>query len=98
MTSGPCLVAGLQLKGYRTMDAAVRKPVRTIHPDDHMFSFMRDNLGLTYDEAVDGYFLHGRETTDLLCDLLAEYGRATRPTSLLEFASGYGCVTRFMID
>jgi SAM-dependent methyltransferase len=39
-----------------------------------------------------------QRSADLLCDLLAEYGRATRPTSLLEFASGYGCVTRFMID
>jgi SAM-dependent methyltransferase len=81
------------------MHGIVSGPViRTIHPDDHMFTFMRDHLQLPHDEAVEGYLLHGRETTDLLRDLLAEYGRATRPTSLLEFASGYGCVTRFMIE
>lgn len=70
----------------------------TIHPDDHMFTFMRDDLGYPHGRAVKEYLLHGRETTELLCKLLAEYGYATRPTSLLEFASGYGCVTRFLID
>jgi SAM-dependent methyltransferase len=63
-----------------------------------MFSFMRDHLKVSHEHAVEHYLLHGRQTTELFCELVAEYGGARGPATLLEFASGYGCVTRFLID
>jgi SAM-dependent methyltransferase len=75
--------------------AATHGVIPDIHPDDHMFTYMRDNLNMTLEQAVNSYFVHGAESFEHLRSLVTQY-RATQKLSLLEFASGYGCVTRFI--
>jgi phospholipid N-methyltransferase len=76
-----------------------------IHPDDHIFWYACDEqYRLHKSETPDFYFSSGRGTAEFLRDLLAEpclqsqLAERPRPNdalSILEFASGYGRVTRF---
>lgn len=60
-----------------------------IHPEDHLFAFFRAHAK-TDDEAVDMYFSQGRDSAMMFAELVAKY----RATVVLEFASGYGRMTR----
>ncbi len=75
-----------------------------VHPDDHIFRFIHDDPNrVNKEEAVMEYFQSGRAGADFIKDLLEAHPLSAvlatrrhpdRPVSLLEFASGYGRVTR----
>lgn len=73
--------------------------VSDIHRDDMIFRFVMKFPGFrTNAEAVKYYFYDGANSARKLSKLLfSELGlKRTANTSLLEFASGYGCVTRHL--
>lgn len=75
--------------------------VSEIHPDDLIFRFILKYPGFqTSEEAVKYYFFDGANSTKKLNNLLfSQLGlKRSVDTSLLEFASGYGCVTRHLIS
>lgn len=63
-----------------------------IHSDDHMMTFIR-KMADDDATAVDEYFMHGRGAADMLSRLISQYPGTS---SVLEFASGYGRVTRHL--
>jgi cyclopropane fatty-acyl-phospholipid synthase-like methyltransferase len=68
-----------------------------IHEADHIFNFIANIPAFpTRPDAVQEYFRNGRESAERLKTLLSELGGHNEPVSLLEFASGYGCVTRHL--
>lgn len=74
--------------------------VPNIHPNDHIFRFLIEDANLpTVDRAINFYFYNGADSAKKLSNLLfSQLGlKRTADTSLLEFASGYGCVTRHLI-
>ncbi len=70
-----------------------------IHPDDLIYKFLFDHRGVR-EKAAEYYFQDGRKSAYQLRDLL-ERSTAVAPDGefeMLEFASGYGCVTRHLRD
>ena len=68
-----------------------------VHPDDHIFRFLIENPCFkSKSDAVDYYFNDGARSYHNLVGVLTEtcHLAPDRPIRLLEFASGYGCVTR----
>ena len=84
--------------------AAIYGVSAEVHPDDHIFRFIHDDPNrVNKEEAVMEYFQSGRAGAAFVKDLLdahplstvlASRPRPDRPMSVLEFASGYGRVTR----
>jgi len=67
-----------------------------IHPDDFIFRFLIGNQSFVdQDAAVDYYFSDGRESALKLKTILEDANLLTGAT-VLEFAAGYGCVTRHL--
>jgi SAM-dependent methyltransferase len=68
-----------------------------IHPEDFIYIFLRDhpNVGA---KAAEQYFRDGNNSCRKLKELLrSDTNRSPdEPFTLLEFASGYGCVTRHL--
>jgi hypothetical protein len=67
-----------------------------IHADDFIFKYIVSHPNWTNPkDAVWYYFSGGRSSADKLREILSsDHGIApSTPLSLLEFASGYGCVT-----
>lgn len=80
--------------------AAENGVVPDIHPSDHIFRFLVENSGLlTNERAINFYFYNGADSAKKLGNLLfSQLGlKRSSDTSLLEFASGYGCVTRHLV-
>jgi len=70
-----------------------------IHKDDFIFHFLATHPSFAnLSEAVRAYFHDGRRSSDLVRQLLyEELGfDADAQATMLEFASGYGCVTRHL--
>lgn len=70
-----------------------------IHLDDFIFRFLIENPSFdSLESAVRYYFFDGRESAHKLFDLLGSLGfsEAEGRLSILEFASGYGCVSRHL--
>lgn len=70
-----------------------------VHPNDFIFHFLITNPTFsTQEDAVDYYFSDGaKSATKLSCLLYSDLGyKKETPLTLLEFASGYGCVTRHL--
>lgn len=67
-----------------------------VHPGDFIFRFLLSHRGFADRAgAIEYYFRDGRKSVETLRRVLWELGYEDRdPASLLEFASGYGCVTR----
>ena len=69
-----------------------------VHPEDFIFRFLIDNPVFTQKrDAIGYYFNDGAKSARRLKALLAdvcEFGE--KPIDLLEFASGFGCVTRHL--
>jgi cyclopropane fatty-acyl-phospholipid synthase-like methyltransferase len=65
-----------------------------IHPADFMIEFLLQNPS-TKERAVDSYVECGQHSAQYLRDLLRFHCRVRNPT-ILEFAAGYGCMTRHM--
>lgn len=69
-----------------------------LHPSDHLFGFLLNHQGFPdHASRISYYFQDGARSADKLHALLTEFGGKKRPTKLLEFASGYGCVTRHLV-
>lgn len=70
-----------------------------IHLDDFIFKFLIENQSFdSIESAVKYYFYDAKKSVDQLNQLLQEIFRnRSRPLSMLEFASGYGCVTRHLL-
>lgn len=69
---------------------------RNIHPDDFIFQFLISNpVFQTRSDALRYYFFDGLNSAKSLRDVLGEL-RVSETATLLEFASGYGCVTRHL--
>lgn len=67
----------------------------SVHIDDHIFRFVVGNpVFTTLDHAVKYYFVSGRDSASKLKGLIEEFSPDNRTPSLLEFAAGYGCVSR----
>jgi SAM-dependent methyltransferase len=67
-----------------------------IHPDDHVFRFSADAAAGPDEACIFGYFKGGEETAANLRKTLREHRPVDEPFSLLEFAAGYGRVTRHL--
>jgi SAM-dependent methyltransferase len=66
-----------------------------IHLDDFIFRFLIDNQSFdSPDSAVKYYFNDGLKSAQQLAGLLKSLMPVNTPLTMLEFASGYGCVTR----
>jgi hypothetical protein len=67
----------------------------TIHPGDFMYWFCYNHPSLTLEQAIRYYFWDGGRSAGMLASILAALSVPKSPRiKLLEFASGYGCVTR----
>lgn len=63
---------------------------RGVHPDDHLFAYVRDNAQ-TEAKAIEDYLKGGYESAAIFAKIAMQYpGTKT----VLEFASGYGRMTR----
>ncbi len=70
-----------------------------IHPADHIFKFIMGHPRFESDEArVRYYFEDGANSATQFAELLHKFcGQTRRIPRVLEFASGYGCVTRHLV-
>lgn len=68
-----------------------------IHNEDMIFRFLFEHPTLTKESAFKHYFDDGAKSAHKLKKILTEIcGFENKPIELLEFASGYGCVTRHL--
>jgi SAM-dependent methyltransferase len=68
-----------------------------VHTEDMLMKFLLRHPGIgSQAGAVDYYFSDGARSARQLADLLHYLGGSQPPASLLEFACGYGCVTRHL--
>jgi SAM-dependent methyltransferase len=69
-----------------------------IHPDDHIWHFIRQHPNYpTLEAAVQNYFVDGATSAQKLSDIIRMHVAASAsPLRVLEFASGYGMVTRHL--
>ena len=78
-------------------NAATTDVVAAVHPQDFIYWFCCKNPHLTLEAAISYYFSDGARSADKLNGLVTELGfERGQPIKLLEFASGYGCVTRHL--
>jgi SAM-dependent methyltransferase len=94
-------VDGLRWKELQPIierQAAALSVSSAIHPSDHIFRFIVEHPQFNSDDAkVQYYFEDGAKSALQFAELLAKHGhRVKRKTQVLEFASGYGCVTRHL--
>ena len=74
-------------------------PGDEMHPGDEMFGFLRDLCGGDAERALCLYYQTGSSIARVLLQVLRwRFGEARAVPSLLDFASGYGRVTRFLLD
>jgi SAM-dependent methyltransferase len=70
----------------------------TVDPRDEMLAFLVDSHEGDRDQALFRYFRSGASIADSLFQILRwRFGSPGRITRLLDFASGYGRVTRFLV-
>jgi SAM-dependent methyltransferase len=68
-----------------------------VHPLDYIFWFVHDHPSFnTPAKIADFYFESGRISAQKVRDLVREAGGVPAAPALLEFAAGYGCVTRHL--
>jgi len=70
-----------------------------VHSKDYIYQFLVENKVFnTKEDAVRYYFYDGQKSAETLEKLLfSQFGLKKDNTSILEFASGYGCVTRHLV-
>jgi SAM-dependent methyltransferase len=78
--------------------AAARHAVTpAIHARDFIYKFVLMQGGMTLPDAVNYYFDDGARSARQLAErVAATVPTSARPLKLLEFAAGYGCVTRHL--
>jgi SAM-dependent methyltransferase len=80
-------------------EIAARFGVRPdVHPADMIFRFVATHNGFPDPyQAIQYYFADGRTSADRLQALVRQWLPDRQQGRLLEFASGYGCVTRHLL-
>ena len=68
--------------------------VPDLHPNDHMFNFLSKSRSI--DEATKIYFNGGRNNALQISEVLRRVNIDPNKANILEFASGYGRVTRHL--
>lgn len=70
-----------------------------VHAEDYIFRFLLENkVFKTKRDAVRYYFYDGQKSAKKLAKLLfSKLGLEKNNASILEFASGYGCITRHLV-
>ncbi|MBI4996377.1 MAG: methyltransferase domain-containing protein [Rhodocyclales bacterium] len=90
-----------EIASYCQSEADACGVLAEVHPEDFIFAFFTNHPAFVGNprEAVRRYFDSGRMSTNNLRQaLFTDLGFARgKPLRLLEFASGYGCVTRHLI-
>jgi SAM-dependent methyltransferase len=67
------------------------------HPDDFIYRFVLGHPGFKeVKHAIDYYFDDGARSARKLGEIIASLNIDAKPVRVLEFASGYGCVTRHL--
>jgi 2-polyprenyl-3-methyl-5-hydroxy-6-metoxy-1,4-benzoquinol methylase len=96
------VLAFLPDESHPMVDALLRTRVprwrelnRAIDERDDMLDFALTLLDRDSDAALTNYFLNGLEQYDLVKHVAS--WRAARPRRMLDFASGYGRLTRFLV-
>lgn len=86
------------LKPHIVQHASSLEVASAIHPDDFIFRFLVENPTFSNPgDAVRYYFHDGRKSAENLKNVVSGLGIDTDSEfKLLEFASGYGCVTRHL--
>jgi SAM-dependent methyltransferase len=73
-------------------------PWLAVDPRDEMLEFLREVHEGDPDQALCAYYRSGREIADVLLQVLRwRFGDALPARSVLDFASGFGRVTRFLL-
>ena len=68
-----------------------------IHKDDHIFRFLIENTSFTSTaKAIEYYFADGNNSAENFSMIVREISNLTAEQKILEFASGYGCVSRHL--
>src|SRR5215203_5511245 len=72
-----------------------------IHVDDHIFGYLYWLYGKDLGKTLNIYLSSGKTSSEKIRDLIAELqgakivdGKITDAMTILDFASGYGCVAR----
>jgi Methyltransferase domain len=70
----------------------------SVHPQDHIFNFLINNPVFPNEQSkINYYFNDGLKSASTLHQLIEDYSDgAGSKVRLLEFASGYGCVSRHL--
>jgi SAM-dependent methyltransferase len=87
------------LVGVAAQQAFLFSVTPAVHPGDHILNFLLRHTGFaSHEESIAYYFSDGRRSAEKFMDLVR---RNLPPRSgkyeVLEFASGYGCVTRHLL-
>lgn len=69
-----------------------------LHPDDHMFGFLYGALNNPLEVALNYYFNGGAHDASVIVDRLKRLGISRSALSILEFAAGYGRITRHLVS
>ncbi|PGZ93613.1 methyltransferase [Bacillus pseudomycoides] len=74
--------------------------VEHIHENDHIFRFVMEHPSFSSGEqAIEYYFNDGQKSASLFMELIQELLEVKEePTQVLEFASGYGRITRYLLN
>jgi hypothetical protein len=68
-----------------------------VHPRDYMYWYCAAHPAHSTERGIQYYFWDGGRTAAQLAEILTELGyEQDQPIKLLEFASGYGCVSRHL--
>lgn len=90
----------LQIKNFEELasaSAARLGVASAVHDEDMIMRFLLEHPGFKQKKgAVDYYFNDGAQSAIQLAELLRYLNGSTPPSTLLEFACGYGCVTRHL--
>jgi cyclopropane fatty-acyl-phospholipid synthase-like methyltransferase len=80
---------------HRNVAASLDVPPN-IHAEDFIYWFILDQAFPTLDAAIRYYFQGGAESSKKLTAICASLGHSERRIKLLEFASGFGMVSRHL--
>lgn len=83
---------------HNELQAALLSVKPDIHPDDHIYNFLMDHGGFPDDKTrIRYYFVDGGRSANKLTTLISQYLPDVARPRVLEFASGYGCITRHLL-
>jgi hypothetical protein len=97
--SGGAVIASMPAIGTaREENEALARRLRVsprVHPDDFIYQFVANHPAV--DDPLEYYLSDGRRSAERLCKVLDDNSSfAESSFDLLEFASGYGCVSRHL--